>query len=522
MDHDHPHPRPNHHPDAHTSSITVGASGLQSGSTATHSPKCAPVMEETSAVLVPTMGDTPEPEVVEPSELMCPITKCMFRIPVKVIESGHTYERDAICTHLMKSPNDPLTRLPVSSEPVLDRETYATVESWLEAHPHVTPQGWDDRQIPTFATLDALVCARHGDTQGLVSCIEQGANINEKDGDGIPAVIYAARARHYDVVQLLLSSGADFNLGDKHGATLAFICAQEGDSHILKLLLDHGWKVVYSDDEAQYHHGWTCLHEASERGHVEVIKLLLQNGAKVETKDEAGETALHTAVQSSTEVYKILLDSINDVDATDVVGRTALHTAAMCGKIDHVKLLVDSGADINVRDIDSHTALHLAISEGNLEVVQELLSSDEKVEFEHSEYSFLHCVLIGVQSDKKSTVTLLLGKCLDVLGLDLNEHAYHRAAELGNESMIKMFLDRGVSVGCLHALSGATALHSAARNGHVHVAKYLLDMGIDASIIDCSSKTALQIARDNGNSQLVSMIEGCETRSRRRRLGLGA
>ena len=33
---------------------------------------------------------------VEPEELLCPITRTMFRDPVMVVESGHTYERSVI------------------------------------------------------------------------------------------------------------------------------------------------------------------------------------------------------------------------------------------------------------------------------------------------------------------------------------------------------------------------------------------------------------------------------------------
>jgi len=35
----------------------------------------------------------------EPEELTCPITRTMFRDPVMVVDSGHTYERSAIMSH---------------------------------------------------------------------------------------------------------------------------------------------------------------------------------------------------------------------------------------------------------------------------------------------------------------------------------------------------------------------------------------------------------------------------------------
>jgi leucine-rich repeat protein SHOC2 len=46
-------------------------------------------------------GDLPDADLdadldAEPEELMCPITRTMFRDPVVVVDSGHTYERSAI------------------------------------------------------------------------------------------------------------------------------------------------------------------------------------------------------------------------------------------------------------------------------------------------------------------------------------------------------------------------------------------------------------------------------------------
>ena len=39
----------------------------------------------------------------EPEELMCPITRTMFRDPVMLFDSGHTYERGAILAHFERN-----------------------------------------------------------------------------------------------------------------------------------------------------------------------------------------------------------------------------------------------------------------------------------------------------------------------------------------------------------------------------------------------------------------------------------
>ena len=60
-----------------------------------------------------------EPDA-EPDVLVCPITRTVFRDPVVVVVSGHTYERSAILEHFRRNgARDPLTNLALSSTKVM-------------------------------------------------------------------------------------------------------------------------------------------------------------------------------------------------------------------------------------------------------------------------------------------------------------------------------------------------------------------------------------------------------------------
>jgi leucine-rich repeat protein SHOC2 len=85
----------------------------------------------------------------EPEELICPITLNMFRDPVMVVESGHTYERSAILSHFRRNgAKDPLTGLALSSKKVMTIwAVRQIVQAWLDKHPGVTPDGWDSREL---------------------------------------------------------------------------------------------------------------------------------------------------------------------------------------------------------------------------------------------------------------------------------------------------------------------------------------------------------------------------------------
>ena len=85
----------------------------------------------------------------EPEELLCSITRTMFRDPVVVVDSGHTYERSAILSHFGRNgAKDPLTRRALSSTKVMTLWSMRNVvQAWLDKHPGVTPDGWDSREL---------------------------------------------------------------------------------------------------------------------------------------------------------------------------------------------------------------------------------------------------------------------------------------------------------------------------------------------------------------------------------------
>ena len=96
------------------------------------------------------LPDAPDADLdAEPEELMCPITRAMFRDPVVLVDSGHTYERNAILAHFARNgAKDPLTRRALSSTKVMTNwAVRPIVQAWLDKHPGVTPDGWDSREL---------------------------------------------------------------------------------------------------------------------------------------------------------------------------------------------------------------------------------------------------------------------------------------------------------------------------------------------------------------------------------------
>mmetsp|Transcript_92755 Transcript_92755/g.276669 ORF Transcript_92755/g.276669 Transcript_92755/m.276669 type:complete len:294 (+) Transcript_92755:27-908(+) len=86
----------------------------------------------------------------EPEHLLCPVTQALFRDPVFVVDSGNTYEREALMDYWERvgEARDPLTNLALESREV--RTNWAVrreVQAFLGAHPDFTPEGWDTREM---------------------------------------------------------------------------------------------------------------------------------------------------------------------------------------------------------------------------------------------------------------------------------------------------------------------------------------------------------------------------------------
>lgn len=206
------------------------------------------------------------------------------------------------------------------------------------------------------------------------------ANIDALTKDGNSALHIAVEERKKDCVRLLLSSGANPDVGDSNNRdTPLHIAAVLGDEHMVKLLLQKGankeirnklGKTAY-DVAAGYGHSRLydalklgdrlCI--ASSKGEARMIVRLIENGALINGRDQNGWTALHRAsFKGKLEVVRVLVDKGIDINARDEEGYTALHCAVEAGEAQVVELLVKREVDTEARTGKGVTALQIAES----------------------------------------------------------------------------------------------------------------------------------------------------------------
>ena len=82
-------------------------------------------------------------------------------------------------------------------------------------------------------------------------------------------LLVASRGGHFEVVRLLIESGADLDKATKStGFTSLLVASQKGHAEVVRLLIEAG-----ADKEKSSNGGITPLIMASQRGHLDVVRL---------------------------------------------------------------------------------------------------------------------------------------------------------------------------------------------------------------------------------------------------------
>ena len=115
---------------------------------------------------------------------------------------------------------------------------------------------------------------RGGDVQVLGRLLDEGADIDARDGHGQTALMRAAHEGHLDVVRLLAARGAALNHTAKYNLTALMLAVIAGHSAIARVLVEAGADTTVRGTGAPGFAGKTARDLAAERGDHQVALLL--------------------------------------------------------------------------------------------------------------------------------------------------------------------------------------------------------------------------------------------------------
>lgn len=326
------------------------------------------------------------------------------------------------------------------------------------------------------ALLEALEYEYNHDLVEVL--LSNGADVHGCSDDGTSALHVVAASGVPSYVQLVLGKGLDINSISDNGHTPLELAAANGHEDIVKLLLDQ----PTLDHFLKCKHDWLLLaqcHGAITSRNLSRFEELASRKPPVTFVDRRGQTLLHLAASTGiAKMVSILLDLGADVTTQDVRGDTPLHVAAASepAEVAVIESLVAHGASVRAKnfagtDYGIHriphdaTALHLAAYRGNVEIVKAILelaavepSSTKGPSKRDSSFPVAHRKASSLASSSRSSSPSATPS-----------NPQSPPAKLPYRDA--RFID-GLSDGC-----GRTALMCAVEGNHVSTVKCLLEMG---------------------------------------------
>ncbi len=240
---------------------------------------------------------------------------------------------------------------------------------------------------------------------------------------------------------------------------------------------------------------------------------LIVAGGDVNAKDISGRVPLDQAWSSPEpereSIGELLLRS--GTHATPEL----LSRAAQWGHTHAIEMILADGVSVNSRDGENLTPLQEAAEKGHKEAVALLLARGADVNakttvgWREHRLTALHLAVLsldpGITGD---AVGPLITLGADVSALAQSDFtALHYAARDGHLRAAELLLAHGADTNAQTA-SGQTPLHLAVRRGHDEIVALLMEKGADATVKDRSGKTPLDSARSVKKAYLVAVLTG--------------
>eukprot|EP00752_Nemacystus_decipiens_P016405 g14662.t1 len=186
-------------------------------------------------------------------------------------------------------------------------------------------------------------------------------------------------------------------------------------------------------------------------------------------------------------------------------GVSALHMAAFMGHMAMTLALLAAGAKINFQGRARLSALHWAVGGSRVEIVRELLERGADVHLGGPLGKTP--VHIAAAFGDADTVSLLCLKGADVdRPSDVGWSPLHSAAYYNNVAATRALLSAGADATLRVDGDGASALDLAAEEGHVDIARALIENGVDANAAKETGMTALHVAAANDRAEVVTLL----------------
>jgi len=293
--------------------------------------------------------------------------------------------------------------------------------------------------------------AQAGDLAALRSQLQQRADANRAQADGMTALHWAATNGDLAMTQLLLSAGANPSAQTRLGAiTPLFIAAKNGSAPLMDALLKAGADANSVDGT-----GATPLMLAASSGSADAVRVLLAHGAQVNIKDSGH-------------------------------GQTALMFAAAANRGGAIRLLMEHGADAEIATLTADPGCGSLFAKsmgcgGGGDNADDSDTGDKPAGAGKGSKGQGG----GGQPGRRRGPTVIGGMT-----------ALLFASRDGRTEAVRALIDAGANIDDAGSGEKMTPLVMAIVNGHYDLAAYLLDHGANPNLANIEGLTALYATLD--------------------------
>ena len=315
--------------------------------------------------------------------------------------------------------------------------------------------------------------AQAGDIAQVRALLQQGADVNAAQADGLTALHWAAMNNHGDIVDVLLYAGATVRPLTRVG-------------------------------------GYTPLHLAARAGHAEIVTKLVAGGADPNEWTSTGVTAAHFAAQANSgATVRALAAAGANLDATDgFQSRTPLVFAASRNSTDAMQALLELQADPSIQtDLNDYTVRNdndrderarrarIRAAEAGEDVVQndnadrlaqlqrQQQTPPDSAQAEEEEEEEEEPVEEEEEEEKPEEPPVRALSSTEQIGVQGGFTALHYAARQGHIESARMLLDHGADIDQLSGGDQSSPLLVSVINGNYDLAKMLVERGADVNLV---------------------------------------
>ena len=311
--------------------------------------------------------------------------------------------------------------------------------------------------------------------------------INLRNGKEDTPILWAARWNRLETVQTLLKLGADPNVPNDKGSTALYWGVRYGFPTIVEVILRNARSKAERSALVNYRRslGFELpLMMAAAMGFTNIMKILLDNEAEVDATRSGGSSALHLAAMiGREEVVCFLLQRGASKDKVDDVGNTPLLLATKNNHRQVVSELVASNANFEITNKLGESVWDLAIAQPDTAMLEVVIS----------------LIMRRMRTRRKSVVAFTSGR-------EQRRSPLHVAATRGDVSKIKVILDAGMSPS-LRDTHDNTFIHIAARDdNHAVIREFMTHAGVDVDSQNEQLDTAMHLAAREGHVKVVDAL----------------